>query len=73
MKKKSNKVYQGEEAQVGKIKLVQRNNLQESQNVLVFLKFWRKKHWLRNCKINLLKKICKIVRGVLLRKVIVYQ
>ena len=56
MKRKSNKVYQGEEARVGKIKLVQRNNLQEGQNELVFLKFWRKKLWLMNCKFNRLKK-----------------
>jgi len=55
MKRKSNKAYQGEEAQVGKIKLVQRNNLQEGQNEL-FLKFWSKKLWLMNCKFNLLMK-----------------
>jgi hypothetical protein len=56
MKRKLNKVYQGEEARVEKIKLVQRNNLQDDQNELVFLKLWRKKLWLMNYKINLLKK-----------------
>jgi len=56
MKRKSNKVYQKEVARVRKIKLFQRGNLQEGQNVLVFLKFKRKNNLLINLKISLLKK-----------------